>query len=682
MSTPKPTQLLPPTLLSTLQDIQRRGSLSHATHPFASSAGPSSNALQDIIEATNRLTQSLSIYDSTNFGDAKLISRLREHANISRSLHMSDLNIQQTVDTLKKKSGVKYGEDIPLDRTVLVEWCISRFETWGRSVGMETFKDEGHEGTVTLVFGGKVLVVDIDFSVERTDPLRPSIRISNVKTSYAIPGAESNTEGSNSLDAFLCHSMQAFCIEIQRPEAELDPLEAARLGIIINDHLQYLVVLDRFAERKGEDGGLRWFVEVDALCRDVEVFASAEAKVIASSLAQERAPLDVFLLRAHALPLPYLRLPSISFLVYLSPGAYLQLLRSPAAFEQSPHLPLLDIPFTEIRKHLPRRPKGVTLASLALSSHSDVHSFSASMSMPTLTTRPAFPLVPDGAREHTFPQTADISSSPFDLEKPSWLLDFTEGGRHPGVVVSQSRMRDIELVVNPLSSMDQMNTVNIISFGTGSWVDLLLSPSNPASPERYTAVYRSPSAIHPPLQLRLTAPEEPGFILEKVPVHSIKEVWGVLEIVREQCWLNEVLLGCDWTPEGLKSTNDVPPDDTEATEADLEAVLSGTVIPRKIPVNLFLPSEHSVTSFERNPALTDVHTHRPKIVMMAPERPPISGSVGIAVTYDELKPRGVDVQVNGALGADLNQDMLEEVCRRGGTLGLPGRIWARSAGPS
>ncbi len=37
--------------------------------------------------------------------------------------------------------------------------------------------------------------------------------------------------------------------------------------------------------------------------------------------------------------------------------------------------------------------------------------------------------------------------------------------------------------------------------------------------------------MHPPLQLRLTAPEEPGFILEKVPVHSIKEVWGVLEVM-------------------------------------------------------------------------------------------------------------------------------------------------------
>jgi hypothetical protein len=40
----------------------------------------------------------------------------------------------------------------------------------------------------------------------------------------------------------------------------------------------------------------------------------------------------------------------------------------------------------------------------------------------------------------------------------------------------------------------------------------------------------SPTSAHPPLQLRLTAPEEPGFRLEKVPVHSMKEVWGILEV--------------------------------------------------------------------------------------------------------------------------------------------------------
>jgi hypothetical protein len=26
------------------------------------------------------------------------------------------------------------------------------------------------------------------------------------------------------------------------------------------------------------------------------------------------------------------------------------------------------------------------------------------------------------------------------------------------------------------------------------------------------------------------APEEPGFFLERVPVHSMKEVWGILEV--------------------------------------------------------------------------------------------------------------------------------------------------------
>lgn len=69
-----------------------------------------------------------------------------------------------------------------------------------------------------------------------------------------------------------------------------------------------------------------------------------------------------------------------------------------------------------------------------------------------------------------------------------------------------------------------------------------------------------------------------------------------------------------------------------------------------------------------------------KLVMTAPERPPISGLVGITVAYDNTRARGVAVTINGALGADLRLDALEEVCRRGGMLGLPGRVWARSQG--
>lgn len=64
--------------------------------------------------------------------------------------------------------------------------------------------------------------------------------------------------------------------------------------------------------------------------------------------------------------------------------------------------------------------------------------------------------------------------------------------------------------------------------------------------------------------------------------------------------------------------------------------------------------------------------------MASPERPPISGLVEITVTYDETQPRGINVQISGAMGTDLKTDTLEEICRRGGTLGLSGRVWANA----
>ena len=60
--------------------------------------------------------------------------------------------------------------------------------------------------------------------------------------------------------------------------------------------------------------------------------------------------------------------------------------------------------------------------------------------------------------------------------------------------------------------------------------------------------------------------------------------------------------------------------------------------------------------------------------MTIPEWPPISG-LGISVRTDLGKPKGVSVDVNGALSADLNTDVLEEVCRRGGVMSLLGRVW-------
>lgn len=47
------------------------------------------------------------------------------------------------------------------------------------------------------------------------------------------------------------------------------------------------------------------------------------------------------------------------------------------------------------------------------------------------------------------------------------------------------------------------------------------------------------------------------------------------KIVREQCWLNEILKGCDWTTDGLDANEDQLLEESEPTEDDLHAVLSG-----------------------------------------------------------------------------------------------------------
>lgn len=103
--------------------------------------------------------------------------------------------------------------------------------------------------------------------------------------------------------------------------------------------------------------------------------------------------------------------------------------------------------------------------------------------------------------------------------------------------------------------------------------------------------------------------------------------------------------------------------------------LSGTMLPRKIPINVYLPSNDG-SLFDTS--LDSMSHRRPKIVMTSPERPPRFGFVEITVTYDEMRPRGISVDVNGAIGANLKVDVLEEVCRRGGTLGLSGRVWANA----
>lgn len=210
------------------------------------------------------------------------------------------------------------------------------------------------------------------------------------------------------------------------------------------------------------------------------------------SLALPQTPLDIFLHRSHALPLPFLTSPSLSFLTFLSPRAYLSILRSmpPSQTSQAnsnSNLPILDVPFIHLRECLSgqRQPSGVTIATLSLSSSSrsqarghEQDSYSIQIDGDA-TEQPTF-LLAKPEIEYTFPQLPQTPNAATSSEEThyAWALDFTSSGRHRGVVMSQSRMREIECVVDPGSASD-MDSLGMMDFGDGlggspSWVDLLV----------------------------------------------------------------------------------------------------------------------------------------------------------------------------------------------------------------
>lgn len=81
--------------------------------------------------------------------------------------------------------------------------------------------------------------------------------------------------------------------------------------------------------------------------------------------------------------------------------------------------------------------------------------------------------------EHAFPVPPDQGLMPETSAplKTVWILDFTHDEKTKGIVMSQSRMREIEGIVNPFSHNSMQNPMGMVgqsSFSSGSWVDLVV----------------------------------------------------------------------------------------------------------------------------------------------------------------------------------------------------------------
>jgi hypothetical protein len=168
-----------------------------------------------------------------------------------------------------------------MDQVDIVDWCISQLEECGKKAGMERYKDETN-GKITLILGGKVLAVDIELSVDRSDEERPQLSVTALKTSYASPASASGpmTEGSVSMNGFLMDYIQEFIVETHKPLGEQDTKKVGKLVRGFLAHMQYLMKLDGLATREGE-GGLRWFNNIDTLALTAEGRAKTEAQNIA-----------------------------------------------------------------------------------------------------------------------------------------------------------------------------------------------------------------------------------------------------------------------------------------------------------------------------------------------------------------------------------------------------------------
>lgn len=174
-----------------------------------------------------------------------------------------------------------YGELIPLDSSAVVDWCISRIETWGKAANMEIFKEEEKDGRLTLVLGGRVLVIDVELATRRTSS-DPMMRVSSVKTSHALPhGTSGNAlaERSGSLDAFLRDSWNAYFETVQRDSPD-NSMKAAQIAKDINAHFAYLMKLDGLASQEGDDG-IRWFNDIGLMCGIAERVLEVETASIA-----------------------------------------------------------------------------------------------------------------------------------------------------------------------------------------------------------------------------------------------------------------------------------------------------------------------------------------------------------------------------------------------------------------
>lgn len=254
-ATPNRAELMDsrPSLLAAVHDVLTppRPPDEHRTpHPFSTSYAATLTRLNNTLNTTTRLTHALSHLSAVPSSDqtSKLVSLLKQHTAISTSIALSRA---AATSLSAARHPVVFPDSTPPSP--------ARLEEWGRAVGMEAFIDSsGTSPATTVMMAGKVLVLDVDIDGGVV-----------VKTSFAVGNNNANgPPAAPDLDAFLARDIarwvdaanRASLVAAHHTQAEDPAVEAAYLGLVVQDHLRYLMMLDSLAVAEGERG-IRWFME-------------------------------------------------------------------------------------------------------------------------------------------------------------------------------------------------------------------------------------------------------------------------------------------------------------------------------------------------------------------------------------------------------------------------------------
>lgn len=169
---------------------------------------------------------------------------------------------------------------MPLEPSLVADWLIARvLEYLKNAGGTEVFTETGQEGTITLLCGGKMLVIEV--GLRRSDEEVPRLEVVDAKAQHSHGDEGAVPQNRSPRDLLLLRSLSEYVAEGQKSTPDVK--KVAKLGRTFQSHVELLMTFDALANAEaaaGKTNGDRWFKEAEVTEAIVRELAGREAKAL------------------------------------------------------------------------------------------------------------------------------------------------------------------------------------------------------------------------------------------------------------------------------------------------------------------------------------------------------------------------------------------------------------------